>query len=503
MATRVSTPNLQKNSQTRLFLIEDRANPASRPLYQALARALGLSWPQGGITPIRIPDPGQYGRYVTVDKIKAPQELPTISIEAHMQRQLSELLRLVRKGCDLDIQIHAGLCEDPRDFNQGWEKVYVLEGASATSYDTGELGNLDGTEAIVEQTVPLTGLDWYEIKRILGSELAAAEVVQEVVGITICDSVQCGSCGIPSNGCEKFFAVTKNTGGSPGLGAQVLFSADGGATWGSTVVTTLGASNDPSGLACVGPYLVVISNEGTNLHYAPLVDILNGTETWTAVATGFVAAKGPNAIFSMASVFNWIVGDGGYIYFSSDITSGVDVQTAGSQSVQNLAAIHGFDELNLVAVGASNTVLFTEDGGATWASVAGPAPGVALTSVFVKSQSVWFIGTAGGKLFYTRDSGANWTEKGFPGSGAGQVRDIKFATPTVGFMAHSTATPSGRILRTIDGGFSWYVTPEQAGLSIPANDYISHLAACGEDVNMVIGGGLADNAADGIIVKVA
>lgn len=495
-------PRLQKASGTRLFLIEDRANPASRPSYQALARTLGLSWPQGDITPVRVPDPAQYGKFITVDRIKGQQGLPSISVEGRMTQELSTLLQLIRKGCALDIQLHAGTCEDPRDFNGGWEKVYVLEGAEASSYDTGELGALDGDqEAIVNETVPLVGEDWYELKRVIAAELAASEVVQEVVGVAICDSRQCGECGIPSNGCEKFFAVTKNTGGSPGLGAQVLYSSDAGATWGSTVITTLGASSDPSGLACVGQYLVVISNEGDALHYAPLADILNGIETWTSMATGFVGANGPNAIFSLGSVFNWIAGDGGYIYFGDDITSLVTPQASGGQTVENLVAIHGIDELNLVAVGANNAVLFTQDGGVTWAAVTGPAVGVALTTVYVKSANVWFVGAANGNLYYTRDGGANWALKAFPGSGSGVVRNIAFGTPTVGYMAHSTSAPAGRVLRTIDGGFSWYVAPEAAGLSIPANDYISTLMACSEDPNMVLGGGLAGNGTDGILVK--
>lgn len=495
-------PRLQKASGTRLFLIEDRANPASRPSYQALARTLGLSWPQGDITPVRIPDPAQYGKFITVDRIKGQQGLPSISVESRLTQELSTLLALVRKGCALDIQLHAGSCEDPRDFNGGWEKIYVLEGAEASSYDTGELGALDGDqEAIVNETVPLSGEDWYEIKRVIAAELAASDVVQEIVGVSICDSRQCGECGIPSNGCEKFFAVTKNTGGSPGLGAQVLYSADGGATWGSTVVTTLGATDDPSGIACVGIYLVVISNEGEALHYAPLADILNGVETWTEMTTGFVASKGPNAIFSLGSVFNWMVADGGYIYFGDDITSLVTPQASGGQTVQNLNAIHGSDELNLVAVGDSNAVLFTQDGGATWASVTGPIVGQDLNAVFVKSSNVWMVGAANGRLYYTRDGGANWTEKAFPGSGSGSVHAISFSTPTVGYMAHSTTAPAGRVLRTVDGGFSWYVAPEAAGLSIPANDYISVLQACSEDPNMVLGGGLAGNATDGILVK--
>lgn len=496
--------NLQKTSQTRLFLIDGRANPASRPSYQALARALGLSWPQGDITPIRVPDPAQYGKFITVDKIKGQQGLPTISIESRLTRDLSALLQLVRGGCAFDFQLHSGACEDPRDFNGGWEKVYILEAASATSYDTAEFGALDADqEAIINETVPLTGEDWYEVKRIVGSELGAAQIVQQVVDITICDSRQCGECGITSNGCEKIFAVTMSAGGSPGLPAEVIFSSDGGATIEDTTVTTLAANQDPTGLACVGIYLVVISNESESLHYAPLADILDGTETWVEVTTGFVAAKGPNAIFSQGSTFTWMVGDGGYIYFSSDITSGVEVQSAGAQSVQNLNAIHGADEFNLVAVGDSNIVIFTNNGGESWAAVTGPAVGDNLTCVWVKSATVWLIGTDAGELFYTQDGGATWTAKAFSGSGAGVVRDISFSTPTIGYMSHDTAAPAGRIFRTIDGGFSWYILPEAAGLSIPTNDQITAIMACSENPNLVFGAGLAGNAVDGIIVKVA
>jgi hypothetical protein len=80
------------------------------------------------------------------------------------------------------------------------------------------------------------------------------------------------------------------------------------------------------------------------------------------------------------------------------------------------------------------------------------------------------------------------------------VFDIKAATRDVLYMAHKTSATAGRILRSLDGGHSWYVLPEGAG-SIPANDQINSLATCYREANVVYAGGLADDGADGIILK--
>jgi photosystem II stability/assembly factor-like uncharacterized protein len=110
------------------------------------------------------------------------------------------------------------------------------------------------------------------------------------------------------------------------------------------------------------------------------------------------------------------------------------------------------------------------------------------------------VGTATGRLYYTRDGGLTWTEKAFPGSGAGVIRDIQFSTPSVGYMAHDTATPRGRILRTIDGGASWYVAPE-GNTAFPTQQRLTSLAATADDANVIFAGGLALNGTDGIIVR--
>lgn len=491
--------DLVQNSFSRLWSMDGRARPDVAPAYQSLWTAGAFNWPQGDNTRIRIQDPDAYGRFITKGKVSGEQGAPELTLMSKYQMSASELLKLAKKRCDFDVQLHFGLCKDPRNFNLGWNKILVVESVRVTNYSTTELGAMDDSaQAVVNEEVPVSGEDAYEILPISFASKASNEVVREVMDIIVCDAQACADCGIPSDGCNVVFAIIKSSDSSPGVPSEVVFTDDGGLTWADTDITTLGVTEDPSAAVCVGTNLVVISQESVSLHYADIAAILLGTETWAEVSTGFVVGGAPRAVYSPSSAHVWIVGAGGYVYFTNDPTSSVSVQDAGVATTQQLNAIHGIDVDNIVAVGASNAVIRTSNGGLTWESITGPAVGVALNTVFMVDENVWFIGTAAGTLFYTVDGGVTWAAKGFPGSGAGQVRHIVFTTPTVGYMSHSTAAPAGRILRTVDGGYSWYVAPEGT-TSIPANDYLNKLAVCANP-NIVFGGGLGDNALDGIIV---
>ena len=496
-----SRSQVVKTSFTRLFTIEGAAGPANVPAYQGQARVMGPSWSLGDRTPVRQPG-DRYGAFDVVDAIKGERGLPTVSVEARYPYTASEFLRLARIGCVLDLQVHMGKCQDPRDFDGGWDKILAFEGADFSNWAASELGALEqGQDANVTETPDFNALDMYEIVKLVTTEIGGSQIVQEIVDVAICDSIVCGNCGIPSDGCQTVFGLSRSHGGSPGLPAEIIWSANGGATMDDNNITSLLAAEDPSALACVGTRLAVVSNESCSVHYATIAEILLQTETWVENASGLVCAAGaPNDIFSLDASHTWVVGNGGYIYKYTDITAAAVPQHSGTLTVQNLNAIHGIDDQNLVAVGGSNAVLVTNNGGETWALVVGPAVGIVLNTVWMKSELEWFIGTAGGRLYYTRNGGDTWTEKAFSGSGAGSVHDIVFASPTVGYMAHSTAAIAGRVFRTVNGGYSWYLLPESVG-SLPANDQINALAACPDDVNVFYGGGLADNATDGIMVK--
>lgn len=498
----VTSTFVQTSDLSRVWITRFSAGPSNRPDYEGLARADVPTLPLGDITPIFVPDSDRYGKFVVAGKVRGDRGLPTLGIMwRNALDKVSVLDRIVNLGCEHDIQIHMGECQDPQDFNFGWERVLVLERVLPTQWTTSQLGALQASDrAVVDEEVAFSGEEIYHIYRIQFAEEAVTQVVQEVIKAVICDEITCGNCGLPSTGCDVALFLTLSNAGSPGLPAEVIFTQDGGTIYGDTLIDTLAAAEDPNDMACIGINLVVISEDSESIHYAPLADVLAGTEVWIEITTGFVVTNGPLAMHSQSPRHTWIVGENGYVYFTTDPTAGVTVQDAGVATIQDLNAVHAFDTLNIVAVGASNAVIVSRNGGDTWAPLVGPNPGVILNTVWLRGINEWLVGDAGGQLWYTVDGGVSWTEKLFPGSGAGVVRDIRFANGTVGYMAHDTAAIAGLILRTIDGGFSWYIAPE-GNTSIPANDRINSVAPCLANPNILFAGGLADDALDGIIVK--
>ena len=266
-------------------------------------------------------------------------------------------------------------------------------------------------------------------------------------------------------------------------------------------IDTLDTAESPTGVACVGLYLVVVSNDSCSLHYAlrSEVDDVDFDEAWLEAAAGFVATGCPRDIWSYGNGA-FIVGDGGYVYaLDADPSAGVTVLEAGVATAQNLLAVHALSDKFAVAGGNNGALIQTTDG-VTWTALdAFVGIGVNLTCVWCKDERDWFVGTSTGQLWATRDGGLTWALNGFPGSGTGYVWDIAFATASVGYLSHATAAGRGRLLRTINSGYNWVICPETAA-TMPLADRFTALAACPYDPDYVVAGGLGDNGTDGILV---
>lgn len=484
------------NSRTRVWLFEGGAGPFTVPTYEGSMKAGTPRFQKGQKTPVTNPSEDNYDDFDIVEETAAQRSSPQLPLTGRYAYELSTLLRIANQDCANDIQIHIGLCEDPKDFAEGWQKILALEEATADDWGTaGDIGALsEGDRAVVEETVTFSGRKLYEIIGVSLSELGATTTEKEVIDITICDRATCsGACGAGSDGCQKLFAVETTGGASPSNKPAITYSEDGGATWTTQDIDSMTSSEAPSAIACVGRNIVVVSQASLSLHYTNIDDLLEGTETWAEVATGFVASKGPNDIFSLGGSLSWIVGQGGYVYFAEDITSGVAVQDAGNATTQNLNAIHGYDRENLVAVGASNAVIKTSNGGSSWSAVTGPDVGIVLNTVWMKGELEFLIGTAGGKIWATRNGGRTWTERTFTDSGTGSVTDIAFSTKMVGWATH-VISGAGRLLRTIDGGRTWRRVD-----TMPTNQSLNAIAVC-NNPNHAFAAGLGEGT-DGFIVE--
>lgn len=494
---------IAKTSNSRVFLIDGGARVDHAPVYQACMKSGGLTWGQGDTTKIECPSPSKYGKYDTVGEIKAASDQPSTTLTNHYSlNTLSKLLELANRGCDFDVQLHFGVCQSPSVFNT-YDKTTIIEGVSITNWSTEDVGALgQDEEAKVDESADVSGDKVYEVVPLSFSSRDPVVVTNELIDVVVCDSVTCGSeCSADSIGCQKIYALSLAAGGSAGTPADCVFSINGGVTWYAHDVDTVSTAQAVNGIACLGDYVVVVSSGANSLSYVSKNDLNATTDpAWTAVTTGFVATKTPNDIWSTGTRA-WIVANGGYIYKTDDATTAVTVQSAGTLTTDNFLAVHAYDDNIAVAVGNNGAIAKTIDGGTTWALVT-PAPtgvGTHYTTVWVKGEKEWIIGTSGGKLYYTVDGGTTFAEKSFSGSGSGKVWNLSFPTKSVGYMSHATSANRGRLFQTIDGGYSWFITPQGTG-TLPLNDRLTALASCGDNPNFVVGVGLADNGTDGFVL---
>jgi len=492
--------NPAKTPFSRVFLIKGKARADHDPSYEGVMMAGGAQQSFGEPTPIQAPSATAYNQFDEVGETLGSVDRATTSLTGLFPADvLSTMLAIAKARCPLDVQIHIGQCADPRNFNK-FQKIVVLEQTYFSDWSTEDLGALQSDQAAkVDETVEVSAARLYEIVPLAVAKYGADTVTNPLVDVIICSSLNCGDCGDEDDGCEKVFAVSRSSPGSPGTGPDVIYSSNGGTVLGSDEITTLSNSQDADGVACLDSYVLVVSNDEGYLHYKAKATILAGTAGgWAEIATGFVAGGNPKDIWGVGS-YAFICGDGGYIYGTSDAEVGVTVLDAGVATTEDLKAIHALDDKFAVAVGDSGAIVQTKNR-TEWSSVTGPT-GISdsFQAVWLKNKDEWFIGSDAGGLYYTVDGGTTWVTKVIPGS-LTSVWDITMPTASVVYVSGAAAGPAGKILRSYDSGHSFVVLPEDQG-SLPSNDQITALASCPWDPNVVIGVGIADDGSDGVWMR--
>lgn len=410
---------------------------------------------RGGITAQNVNDPYRRGLFrrsgITVDAPDIPSS--TVTFRQYFNGPAWYKFKL---DCPINIYEAEGLCGNPADFLNGWITMQILsQGLSTDKTYAGRTPFDESDITTTDVNFSWTG-DVYTIGGIVLGEQGAADVTTEVVDIVYGDYQNCANCGTPNDGTKWIYALQQTAGGSSAVVGKVLYSTDYGRTWTALAITNLGVGSLVTAIDIVGQYLVVVSSTD-NAYYITPINALTGvpSSTWTKVSTGFVAAKQPNDLFVESPNRVYFVGNGGYVYVSTNIAAGVSVLSAGSVTTNTLNRIHG-DSGVLVAVGASGTVMKSLNKGNSWALTTTQLSGT-LQAVAARTLYSLWAGNSAGTVSYSDDQGETWTTLttltgAAPSAG---VYDIVWASAEVGWICATRTGPTAVLFATFDGGRTW------------------------------------------------
>lgn len=186
-------------------------------------------------------------------------------------------------------------------------------------------------------------------------------------------------------------------------------------------------------------HIVLVGNNGV------IRSTRDSGQTWVA---GIVPAGFNKSLYSVTAVdmyTYWAVGATGTILYSDD--AGVTWTVMSSPTTEYLYGIAAASANRLIAVGSNNLIVRTDDAGSTWSTVADPGmpANTYLQDVVAVSASDWFAVGDHSVLLRSTDGGMSWSITTPPGNRVFSSVDAFNATTAL------TVDTSGSVSRTTDG----------------------------------------------------
>lgn len=485
----------------RIWVVPGGVYPTRAPELLAMGKmSTDPSRKIGEAKKVSAPDPNNFNRDIQIGTIEGEIERATFALGNRYTAEKAYLMDLVNKGCRADVFLLSGKCGNPQDFSQGGEKWLYFPDSRPSGIALENLGAYGRDENNpTNENMDMTSEEFYEFLYMRQDAIGTSATVRELYTVDTVTQDNCEDCPTP---CDDVLITMAGASATPGTLPSLLYSNDAGVTFSSQSISTMFSNEVVSGSAVIGGDLVLISNTSNSIHYTNIELLYDGINTWQENDKGFVAGKQPNAIWSVDVRHTWIVGNGGYVYFVSNHKTAVTVQDAGVATTQHLMGVHAYDTKNVLAVGNSNAVIWTTNGGLTWESVTGPAVGVNLSKCWMWDKQTWFVceGAGGtGKLWLTTNSGKSWSQVPLPFASV-RIHRIEFVSEAEGYISATDGSTSV-ILRTKTAGNEWSVLPDGKRAVAQLNTYLSDIAVCSKYANTVYAVGLADNGTAGVAYK--
>lgn len=422
-----------------------------------------------------LPDPQQgkdptwclvNGRYVQVGHTATPPSgLPGFTMTPWVQGQVNWLEQVKEYGCPVNLYFIEAPCGSPNVFANR-RRSWVYRNAIIT--DDGITNPMQrDTDSPLEHPFNIVA----DLGRLDHRELTFARITTTetaVLNSITSESGQCaGACG-PYKASDQDLWMSADT--VAAAVPDLVWSADGGLTF------TSPATGFAAGESVKATVTIQINATTTRIVSvrdgdvaAPLEiqysDDDAATETLVVVgATNNEAAVGGSSLFAFDAEHIWLCTDDGRVFFSGDYAaSWTDQTTALAASGANpLNAIHFCTDKIGYAVGDSDTIIYTTDGGTNWVAGTATGSGDGLDTVHVFDEQRVIVGTDNGVsancVYMTYDKTANWTtiDEGLNALTTDTCPHITFmGDGMTGYLIKNTAAPVGTVYKSIDGGYSW------------------------------------------------
>lgn len=410
-----------------------------------------------------------------------------LEIQKALQNALLKLDEVPGCGCEDDgLQLRIRIrCGDIRDLNNYEIAQVLLDSHSTSQSSANNMANsgLDGSDQVQSLVEAMSaGLQVWQ------KPLIHNNIQGTVTDIAINKIVwRCG---------DEYWFVT-DADSTPGYLSQptptVWYTEDAGATWTGPIYVGPMLNGNGLDLVIVGAN-VLVASPTNGVAYAPIASIKDGVTNpnlW-ALSTGFTGTNFPNALAVSETNTVWAVGNGGYVYKSTDGGYTFSVVSAGTVTVQNLTCV-AFDSDELGWIGGAAGTLLRYYRGTLSAITSGVA--VAINTVAIPERrggDQVYVGTAGGQVRRSKNAlktTPTWTTLGFPQSGNGQIEQIQFVgfKGQYMFVLQSDNDNDTRILRDNSGGAMGANVEIIGDFQSPENNGINALAMSTPNTGLCVG----------------
>lgn len=378
-------------------------------------------------------------------------------------------------GCAFNLAVlhsASGSDDDPTNY----QYLYYYNGVEITSEDTDPhvIGMSPDDQTAIMMSMPATFQERVKVKGLNSQSVdVSALTTNNLNAITFCDDPSCDSFGnLDTIGCREGYAATDGT------TAKILKTLDGGGTWEALSSPFSNADQNIKDIVCDESVLIVLNGQASEYAYS-----------WDKGVT-FSVVTTPTRVMNKALIVGgtkiWLVGQGGYIYYSSNRGATIALQNGGQATSQSLNDVSAADTLTIYAVGDNNSFVLTEDGGSIWSAKTGPAMGVnndLYKVLAIAGTNIVFVADEEGNVYRSTDKGDTWSTVLATGSSlAGGIRGLVACDCNVIMAIGNSQDPyfygssgTGTAFQSVDGGNSW------KGVELPTNTGILGLMCC--DVN--------------------